>query len=57
MQLKFLNCLFVFSFLQASFSQTVVNGDFDLLAFGWGCSPEASFFETTYGGSDPDCWQ
>jgi len=55
MQLKFLNCLFVFSFLQASFSQTVVNGDFDLLAFGWGCSPEASFFETTYGGSDPDC--
>lgn len=34
-------------------AQTVVNGDFNGLTSGWSCSPEATYFETTYGGVDP----
>lgn len=36
----------------SAYSQTITNGNFNSSATGWGCSPEAIYFETTYGGSN-----
>lgn len=45
--LTFLNVAVCAFGLQA---QTVTNGTFDAQASGWGCNPEATYRETTYGG-------
>ena len=39
--------------LNVTFSQVVVNGTFNSTSSGWSCGPEATYFETTYGGSNP----
>jgi hypothetical protein len=44
--------LFAFIVGLRVFSQTVTNGNFSSGSMGWGCNPEASFTETTYGGSN-----
>lgn len=36
-----------------TYAQTILNSEFNSGATNWGCSPEATNVETTYGGSDP----
>lgn len=43
--------LFALSVGLNGFAQTVTNGNFSSGSMGWGCNPEASNPETTYGGS------
>lgn len=40
------------AFIQVGQAQTITNGNFNSSATGWGCSPEAVYFETVYGGSN-----
>lgn len=50
LRFTFLSILLIVVFKTSS-AQSVTNGTFASSGTGWGCAPEASNFETTYGGS------